>query len=795
VFLTSFVAREKEILDTTGLLRSDHVRLLTLTGPGGVGKTRLAAAVANRLIPEAPDGIAFVGLAPVRGPDRVAPAIAQALGVSAPDEQPLPAALASALGDSRLLLVLDNFEHVLPAAPLVAALLAACPRLTILVTSRAALRVSGEHEYPVLPLALPAADAASSSRVADAPAVRLFIERATAVDPAFTLSDDNAAAVVAICARLDGLPLAIELAAARSKVLSPALLLPRLARRLPLLTGGPRDAPARLQTMREAITWSYELLCEEERALFRRLAVFVGGFTLEGVEGVMGDGSSISHHSSPITLNLITSLVDKSLLQVSSDRARGQRFTLLETIREFAWERLRQHGEQERARSAHAAYFAAFDERLDPNHVEPGERVDDRLWRIEMEYLNLEAALTSMREAGNAEGVLRLAGALAIYWHHRGNLGEGRRWQEWALAHTADTPTAERARGLAGLSLILWSQGHHGAAEGPAEAAHRIAVEISHLDLTALSVHLRGLVAMSAGAWDRSRALMSAALALWREAGLPSDEAMALRVLATIAYVTGDVRGCACLAEEALAIFRAVGHPSGVAGSLGLVARVAHDRGDDRAALLAYQEALTLWATTNARWSETGNRQDVAQTSRFPRWAGIDDRQLLVQALTGLASIASAHGDGERAAMLVGAVDVHEATESIPVARFDRALHRRAGAVTQAILGDTVFASRRAAGQRLRLDEAVALALAIAVPEVTPEQMARRGAALRPHGLTPRELDVLRLLVVGLTDREIAAALFIGHRTAQDHVSNLLGKLRVANRTEAAAVAMRDALI
>jgi predicted ATPase len=568
--LTSFLAREREIADVSALVRRDDVRLLTLTGPGGVGKTRLAIAVASEVVADFADGVAFVGLAPVREPDLVAATIAQALGVGEGGDRSVQTALLAALGRAELLLVLDNFEHLVDAAPLVSELLSACPRLTVLATSRSGLRVSGEREYPVLPLSLPDGDAPPAGHVADAPAVRLFVERAETVNPSFALTDDNAAAIAAICMRLDGLPLALELAAARSKVLPPALLLPRLARRLPLLVGGPRDVPARLRTMSDAIAWSYDLLTADDQMLFRRLAVFVGGFTLDAAEVVCrGIEEAAEDPDAPaartpgcsttasFVLDGIASLVNKSLLQVSSGRESRQRLGMLETIREFAWERLEAAGEEQRARAAHAAYFAGFDERLDPNHVAPGERVDDRLWRIEAEYANLRAALAHMAGAGDAEGVLRMAGALAIYWHLRGNLAEGRRWLEWALAHTVDTPSAPRARALAGLSLILWSQGHHEPAGPLAADARTIAEAIAHAELAALSVHIVGLIAIAQRQWDRAELSMAEALGLWRDVGLPSDAAWALRALSHIAYETGDAASCARHAEEALAIFRA----------------------------------------------------------------------------------------------------------------------------------------------------------------------------------------------------------------------------------------------
>ena len=340
--------------------------------------------------------------------------------------------------------------------------------------------------------------------------------------------------------------------------------------------------------MREAIVWSYELLSADEQRLLAWLAVFVGGFTLEAAEIVCGNMLATDHAPmAPSTLDGIASLVDKSLL-LWRDATANSRLGMLETIREFALEQLAAAGEANRARAAHAAYFANLDEWLEPNHVAPGERVDDRLWAIEAELANLRAALSFLTNAGDAEGLLRLAGSLAIFWHHRGNLAEGRQWLEHALEKSRKTATACRARALAGYSLILWSQGHLALAGPLADAAHRIAQAIDHTELTALSVHLLGLVALSEHQWAQATSHMTEALALWRSLELPSDAAMALRALAWVAYETGDATACMQRAEESLALFRALGHPSGAAGALGLLAQQAHDQGDDTTALDAY---------------------------------------------------------------------------------------------------------------------------------------------------------------------------------------------------------------
>lgn len=771
--LTSLVGRERDIDVIASLLQQPGVRLVTLTGPGGVGKTRLALAVATMLLPNFLDGIALVGLAPVRDSTLVASAIAHALGAAeSGDEQPV-AALVATLGRAPMLLVLDNFEQVLEAAPLVVTLLNACPRLTILVTSRAALHVSGEREYPVPPLAVPATDASQPGAIAGSLAVRLFVERALAVDPGFHLTDDNAAAIAAICSRLDGLPLAIELAAARSKVLPPALLLPRLSRRLPLLTGGPRDVPARLQTMQEAITWSHDLLTVEEQALFRRLGVFVGGFTLEAAESVCGSITETLEPSSPpvaTVLDGIASLVDKSLLQGNAGQGRERCLGMLETIREFALERLDAAGEGEAARAAHASYFGTLVKRFNPNRFGSGERVDDRLQHLEAEMPNLRGAFTHLADADDPESVLRLASGLAVFWQLRGYLREGQHWLEWGLTHGAELPAESRGLGLTGLALIRWSQGDRAQAASLAEEALTVANHLEDREIAAAAVHTLGLVAEAQQRWTEAEPLLEHSLAAWRMLGDKSAEAMTLHLLGDVAYGLGDRERSASCSEASLALFRAIGHAAGAGLPLCRLAVLARDARDDHRAVLTYHEALHLWS-------------------------GVQDRWFIMLALTGLAELAAAYGQAQAAATLLGSIDALAETTGAPLFHTARINYDRAAAAAHVALPDERFDALYATGRRLRLDDASALAMAISVPD--PTRVATNGPESTPsaHILTPREIEVLRLLIAGRTDREIAAALFIGRRTAQDHVSNIIAKLGVANRTEAAVAAVRDRLI
>src|SRR5918993_381173 len=464
---TPFLGREREISELVDMLRRDEVQLLTLTGPGGTGKTRLALQAAADLLDDFRDGVFFVPLAPLSDPALIAPAIGNAIGIREEGERSLAERLRDVLATKHLLLVLDNMEHLVEGAPLVGEILAASPRLKVLATSRLPLRLRAEREYPVPPLALPRRKPPPlPEHLTQYTAVQLFVERAQAVKPDFAIDNENAPAVAEICHRLDGLPLAIELAAARVRMLSPQAMLPRLEKRLPLLTGGARDAPARQRTLRNTIAWSYDLLEPKEQILFRRLAVFGGGATFEAVEAVANADGSLD------VFGGLERLLEQSLLRQDVGPEGEPRFSLLETIREFGIEQLEAHGESEDAQARHAGFFLTLVEEAAPDLHGPTQRA--WLERLETEHDNIRAAL-GWSLTHEPEAALRIGAALFWFWYYRGHLTEGRDWIERALATGASASPDVRARVLNWSSAFAWERADYATAALRSEEALALA--------------------------------------------------------------------------------------------------------------------------------------------------------------------------------------------------------------------------------------------------------------------------------------------------------------------------------
>jgi predicted ATPase/transcriptional regulator with XRE-family HTH domain len=737
---TALLGRAREVATLQDLLRhaaqtNDGVRLLTLTGPGGVGKTRLAVELAAEVRDVFPDGVAIVLLAPISDPTLVLPTIAQALTVQPSGAQPLSESLRAHLQSRRLLLLLDNCEQVAKAAPEVAALLAACPSLCVLATSRAPLRLRGERVFRVDPLALPGtAPLPPLEALAQYEAVQLFLARAQEVEPAFTLTPENAATVAQICIRLDGLPLALELAAARVRLLDPAALLTRLSKCLPLLTGGARDLPARQQTMRATIAWSYDLLRPAEQSLFRRLAVFAGGWTLEAAEAVGADGAGE-------VLDRLDALLSQSLLRREAQAGSESRYTMLETIREYALERLEESGATAQARQVHATYFLALAEEAEPALRGP----EQARWqqRLEQEHDNIRAVLAWTLAQTNGTGGalpiqgthsmleprvlgLRLAGALEYFWTWRGHATEGRRWLETLLAGSDAVPLQVRARACTTLGTLAWARSDYAMAE--AQHAQALALYRTLDDRRGMARALvnLGAVATYQGDEERARALCEESLALYRALGDSIGIALALNNLAVRALHRADYARATALLEESLALCRQRGDTLNAAIALTNLADAARRQGAHAQAVALYEESLALYESIG---DQMFRRQTLTELAGALQALGQHDQALALYresladyqtggsprsaayALEGIALVYSAQGQPEQTARLFGAAAALRATLGIPLTAPNHLQYDPALATTRAALGEESFALAWAAGQALSLEQAIAEAL------------------------------------------------------------------------------------
>ena len=812
------MGREREMEEVERELAM--TRLLTLTGAGGSGKTRLALEVARDLVEAYPNGAWLVEFAPLSEEALVPKAVAEALEVVERPAEPLADTLVEVLGDRRLLLILDNCEHLLEAsARLVDRLLDSCPRLRILATSREALGVEGEIRWVVPPLSVPNPQHMHSLEQLEAyESVRLFVERARGRDTSFATSPHNARVVAEICRRLEGIPLAIELAAARVGTLSLEQISQRLTDSLKLLTGGTKTQMAKQRTLRGALDWSHELLSEDEKKLFKRLSVFAGGWTLEASESV-GGGEGVEEDD---ILDVLSGLVEKSLVMVEASEGSSVRYRMLEPVRQYAREKLEESGENEEVRRQHASFFLALSEDAEPGLRGPQDT--EWLQRLEAEHDNLRAALSWTLESEEAELGLRLGGALGTFWHAHGHMGEGRKWLEAALAKDArasvGASVAVRIEALEALFWLTYDQWDHDRAEAVAQEAMGLSDE-AEID-SSLAASLRIMLAGPAwvgGDYERGKELLEESLAFSREAGDKVKIAEALLQLAGTAWGPGDTARAKEIYEEGIAVCRDVGYTYRLPQfllSLGYLLLVEGEYGrgvdlNEEAVAICREHgyrSILNYALDNLGWAALlqgdYERARTSYEESLVVCKELGDKMVARDSLEGMACIAGAQGERLRAARLFGAGQALSETLRGAVAfqptPEEEAWREPYLATTRSRLGEAAWEGALAQGRAMGMEEAIEYALSkeepfATTPSTTTGQSSPSSTPEHPGGLTSREVEVLGLVATGMTNAQVAQRLFLSPRTVHRHLNSIYHKLGVSSRTAATRFALEHGLL